>query len=116
MKDTAARLATSIQSLEEERNQSRAILSAMSEGVAVVDADRKVRFSNRAFREELRLDVDGDEIKGRHLIEVTRHNEILTMVDDVLDNGERMEIEMTTPGPDAQDRMVETGPPRSDVA
>lgn len=110
LNETAGRLTTTIQSLERERNQSRAILSSMSEGVAVVDADRKVRFSNRAFREELRLELDSETIKGRHLIEITRHKEILTMVDDVLDQGERRESEITTPGPDARDLLVRAAP------
>lgn len=110
MNETASRLASTIESLEEERNQSRAILSAMSEGVAVIDADRKIRFSNRAFREELRLDMDGDAMKGRRLIEITRHNEILTMVQQVLDKGERMESEITTPGPEPMDLLVRAAP------
>lgn len=110
MNDTASRLASTIKSLEEERNQSRAILSAMSEGVAVIDADRKIRFSNRAFREELRLDMDGDTMKGRRLVEITRHSEILNMVQDVLDKGERMESEITTPGPEPMDLLVRAAP------
>ena len=110
LNDTASRLASTIASLEEERNQSQAILSSMSEGVAVVDAERRVRFSNRSFREELRLDMDGDAMKGRHLVEITRHNEILTMVESVLTKGERMESEITTPGPDSRDLLVRAAP------
>lgn len=110
LNDTASRMASTIESLEAERNQSRAILSAMSEGVAVIDADRRIRFSNRAFREELRLDRDGDATKGRHLIEITRHNEIHTMIDKVLDQGVRMESEIRTPGPNSQDLLVHAAP------
>jgi len=110
LNETANRLSTTIHSLEEERNQSRAILSSMSEGVAVVDGEQKIRFSNRAFREELRLDSDGDAMKGRPLAEVLRHDEILTLVQEVLARGERLESEIETAGPDAQDFLVRAAP------
>lgn len=110
LSETGERMSSTIQSLEEERNQSRAILSAMSEGVAVVDSESRILFSNRAFRNELRLDNYSEALKGRHLVEITRHNEILSMVRDVLDSGDRMESEITTPGPDSQDLLVRAAP------
>jgi len=57
-----------------------------------------------------RLDMDGDAMKGRHLVEITRHNEILTMVESVLVKGERMESEITTPGPDSRDLLDRAAP------
>jgi two-component system phosphate regulon sensor histidine kinase PhoR len=78
MNETAARLAHTIGSLDGERNRSSAILRSMVEGVAVIDAQERLIFSNRAFSEILNLDPAS--IEGRHLIEVVRNSELLGLI------------------------------------
>jgi two-component system phosphate regulon sensor histidine kinase PhoR len=89
------RLARSMRLLEDESKQSAAVLSSMSEGVAVVDRDERIRYSNPAFRRALH---SGRELtfEGRRLVEVTRQSEILAMVQGVLKGGERREAEIAT--------------------
>ena len=67
-----------IRSLSGERNRAGAILRSMVEGVAVVDAQERIVFSNRAFSEILNLDASA--IEGRFLIEVIRHSELLGLI------------------------------------
>jgi two-component system phosphate regulon sensor histidine kinase PhoR len=89
------RLAQSMRTLEGERNQSAAVLSSMSEGVAVVDRDERIRYSNPAFRRALHSGRE-QTFEGRRLVELTRQSEILAMVQGVLKGGERMEAEIAT--------------------
>ena len=51
MNQTAARLDQEIRMLSGERNRSSAILRSMVEGVAVIDAEERLVFHNRAFSE-----------------------------------------------------------------
>ena len=89
------RLAQSMRALEGERNQSAAVLSSMSEGIAVVDRDERIRYSNPAFRRALHSGRE-QTFEGRRLVELTRQSEILAMVQGVLKGGERMEAEIAT--------------------
>jgi len=103
------RLAQSMRALEDERNQSAAILSSMSEGVAVVDRDERIRYSNPAFRRALHSGGD-QTFEGRRLVEVTRQSEILAMVQGVLKGGERMEAAIATAGLKPRHFLVRAAP------
>lgn len=109
LNQTVERLAQSMRSLEDERNQSGAILSSMSEGVAVVDRDERIRYSNPAFRQALHSGGDPN-ILGRRLVEVTRQSEILAMVQGVLRGRERMEGEIATAGLKPRHFLVRAAP------
>jgi len=78
LNQTAAWMDRTIHSLSGERNRSSAILRSMVEGVAVIDADEKLVFSNHAFSEILSLDFARSE--GRPMIEVLRHSELLGLI------------------------------------
>ena len=80
--ETAARLAETIRVLTEERNQSSAILGSMIEGVAVINPQERVIFSNRAFSQILGLDAV--PIEGRPLVEVVRQSDLLVVIKKVL--------------------------------
>jgi two-component system phosphate regulon sensor histidine kinase PhoR len=109
LNQTVERLSRSMRFLEDERNQSAAILSSMSEGVAVVDRDERIRYSNPAFRRALHS--GGDEtFEGRRLVEVTRQSEILAMVQGVLKGGERMEAAIATAGLKPRHFLVRAAP------
>jgi two-component system phosphate regulon sensor histidine kinase PhoR len=106
---TVEKLGQSMRLLEDERNQSGAILSSMSEGVAVVDRDRRIRYSNPAFRQAL-LPGGSEALEGRRLEEVTRQSEILSMVENVLTGGERMDAEIATPSLRPRHFLVRAAP------
>ncbi len=80
--ETARRLAELVQTLTEERNRTEAILASMGEGVAVVDADRRIVFCNHAFCNAVQW-AQGP-CGGRPLVEVVRQVELVTAVEQAL--------------------------------
>ncbi len=94
MNETAARLDLTIRSLAEERNRSETILRSMTEGVAVIDANQRVRFCNQAFCRIAGLPAAGCE--GRPLIEILRYPELLAAVQKSLALAEMVTGELTT--------------------
>lgn len=94
LNETAARMDRTIRSLSGERNRSSAILRSMVEGVAVIDAQERLVFSNRAFSEILNLDAAA--IEGRPLIEVVRNSDLLGLIRRALrgEEGVRGDIAM----------------------
>jgi two-component system, OmpR family, phosphate regulon sensor histidine kinase PhoR len=92
LNDTAARMDTTIRSLSGERNQSSAILRSMVEGVAVIDANERLVFSNRAFSEILNLDPA--LIEGRPLLEVVRNSDLLSLIRRALRGEEGLRADM----------------------
>jgi two-component system, OmpR family, phosphate regulon sensor histidine kinase PhoR len=78
LNETAAWMDRTIRSLSGERNRSSAILRSMVEGVAVVDADEKLVFCNRAFSEVWNL--DSAAIEGRPVIEAVRNSDLLGLI------------------------------------
>lgn len=74
----AAQLDRTISSLSGERHRSSAILRSMVEGVAVIDAQEKIIFSNRAFSNILNL--DNASVEGRPVIEVLRNSDLLGLI------------------------------------
>ena len=79
---TAARLAETIRVLSDERNREATILGSMIEGVAVISARERVLYSNRAFSQI--LDLEGQAVEGRPLIEVVRHSVLLAVIKQAL--------------------------------
>jgi len=78
LNETAKQLDFEIRLLSNERNRSGAILRSMVEGVAVIDAQERLVFCNRAFSEILNLDPASSE--GRPLIELVRISELLGLI------------------------------------
>jgi two-component system, OmpR family, phosphate regulon sensor histidine kinase PhoR len=92
LNETAARMDRSFRSLSGERNRSAAILRSMVEGVAVIDAQERLVFFNRAFSEGLNLDPAA--IEGRSLIEVVRNSDLLGLIRRVLRGEEGLRTDM----------------------
>jgi two-component system phosphate regulon sensor histidine kinase PhoR len=92
LNETAARLGESIRLLTEERNRSTAILGSMIEGVAVISAQERVLYSNRAFSQILGLDAG--QIEGRSLIEVVRQSDLLAVIRAALTRYEQISSEI----------------------
>jgi two-component system phosphate regulon sensor histidine kinase PhoR len=78
LNQTAAHLDHEIRLLSSERNRASAILRSMVEGVAVVDAQERLVFCNRAFSEILNLQSATSE--GIPLIEVMRNSDLLGLI------------------------------------
>jgi two-component system, OmpR family, phosphate regulon sensor histidine kinase PhoR len=94
LNETAAWMGQTIHSLSGERNRSGAILRSMVEGVAVIDAQEKIVFCNRAFSEVWNL--DSAAIEGRPVIEAVRNSDLVTLIRRALqgEDGVRSEIAM----------------------
>jgi two-component system phosphate regulon sensor histidine kinase PhoR len=92
LNETAERLDATIRSLSGERNRSSAILRSMVEGVAVIDAQERLVFCNRAFLDILNLDAAKSE--GRPVIEVIRNSELLGLVRKALRGDEGLQTDI----------------------
>jgi two-component system, OmpR family, phosphate regulon sensor histidine kinase PhoR len=90
---TAARMDREIRLLSGERNRSSAILRSMVEGVAVIDAEERLVFYNRAFSEI--LNVDPASAEGRPLIEVIRNSDLLSLIRRALHGEEGLQTDIT---------------------
>jgi len=94
LNETARRLESEIQLLSGERNRSSAILRSMVEGVAVIDAQERLVFCNRAFSEILNIDSKSSE--GRPLIEVVRNSELTGLIRKALNGEEGLQSDIVT--------------------
>jgi two-component system phosphate regulon sensor histidine kinase PhoR len=92
LNETARQLDLEIRLLSGERNRSSAILRSMVEGVAVIDAQERLVFSNRAFSEILNLGSATSE--GRPLIELVRISELLTLIRRALKGEEGLQSDI----------------------
>jgi len=94
LNETAAWMDSTIRSLSGERNRSSAILRSMVEGVAVIDAQERLVFCNRAFSEIWNL--DSAAVEGRPLIEAVRNSDLVGLIRRALrgEEGLRSEIAM----------------------
>jgi two-component system phosphate regulon sensor histidine kinase PhoR len=93
MNQTAARLDLEIRTLSGERNRSSAILRSMVEGVAVIDAEEKLVFYNRAFSEI--FGVQTSTAEGRTLIEVVRNAELVGLIRKALRGEEGLQDDIS---------------------
>jgi two-component system, OmpR family, phosphate regulon sensor histidine kinase PhoR len=94
LNETAARLAGTIRSLEDERNLSAAILGSMVEGVAVVNAGERLLFANPAFAGILGLETPPKF--GSALVEFVRQTELIESVRRVLRGEPAVHAEIMT--------------------
>jgi two-component system phosphate regulon sensor histidine kinase PhoR len=76
------RLAVQFAQLDQDRQQLRAVLGSMIEGVVAVDADSNVLFANERAGELLNFPVS--QAAGRKLWEVVRHRPVQDLVQEVL--------------------------------
>ncbi len=94
------RLATQFAELDEERQQLRAILSGMVEGVVALDAEQRILFANdRAL--EL-LDIRGQAVIGRRMWEVVRQRSLIELVRKAMIDPNPCREELTKTGPSAR--------------
>jgi two-component system phosphate regulon sensor histidine kinase PhoR len=89
-------LVARLEALARDRNQLRAILASMIEGVVAVDTSGVVLHSNAVAGEILR--VPPPLARGRRLRETTRVREVSELLEQVLSTGESSEREAVLPG------------------
>jgi two-component system phosphate regulon sensor histidine kinase PhoR len=94
------RLAAQFAQLDEERQQLRAILSGMVEGVVALDARQRILFANE--RALALLDLVGQAVIGRKLWEVVRQRGLTELVRKALAEKEPCREELTWSGPAAR--------------
>ncbi len=110
LNETGERLESTIALLKTEQNLNRAILSAMSEGVAVIDLDERMLFANTAFLEMVCLNFDGNRVKGRRLSEITEEREIGEMARKVITHNKRLECEISLRQAEVRNLLVQVAP------
>lgn len=93
LNDTATRLSQTIRSLTDERNRSAAILRSMAEGVAVIDAQERIIFCNRAFCEI--LDLDPLWCEGHPLLEAVRQWDLVAVIRKALAGQQALQSEVS---------------------
>lgn len=120
--EVVPRLAARIAALELNRQQLRAVLEGMIEGVIVVDMNRRLRFANPSARRLFGLDASAE---GRLLPEVVRSTGVHEAVDATLSATEIFKGEITLEGREMVARLhpkilqvhgsTLPGPPRAAV-
>jgi two-component system, OmpR family, phosphate regulon sensor histidine kinase PhoR len=108
LNETAARLDKSIRSLTEERNRWTAILSSMSEGIALVGPDERILFCNKAFSQA--LGVGGGDFTGRSLEVVTGQPTISEYSRAAVTEGRTIEGEIQVASPRTRHLLVRAAP------
>jgi two-component system phosphate regulon sensor histidine kinase PhoR len=109
---TASQMDATIRVLTDERNRSAAILRSMIEGVAVISAQERVLFSNRAFSQI--LGVDTIAVEGRPLVEVVRQSDLLGIIKRALAGREEISSEIVVGTVRPRSFAVTASPVRAD--
>jgi two-component system phosphate regulon sensor histidine kinase PhoR len=94
VRKAAEQLETQFRGLTDERERVNAILRSMVEGVAVVDAQERIVFCNRAFAAI--FGTSEASARGRLLVELVRYPDVLEHVRGVLAGKELDPIEVET--------------------
>jgi two-component system, OmpR family, phosphate regulon sensor histidine kinase PhoR len=108
------RLSSQFAQLDEERQQLRAILSGMIEGVVALDARQRILFANE--RALTLLDLTGQAVIGRKLWEVVRQRGLTELVRKALAETEPCREELTWSGPSARNLTAHAARLQGNVA
>ncbi len=112
------RLSEQFAQLDEDRQQLRAVLSSMVEGVVALDREQRILFANE--RAGQLLDFPSQSAMGRHLDELVRQRSLQELVFRALDGADFQRQELTWNGPGPRSLAVHVGklpgaPPRGIV-
>jgi two-component system phosphate regulon sensor histidine kinase PhoR len=100
----ADQLTGRLDTITRQRDEQRAVLCAMGEGVLAVDAEQSVVLVNDAAARM--LDMDAQTARGRPLLEVARSADLLGFVTDVLAAGAGAREREITAGSGAEERLL----------
>jgi two-component system phosphate regulon sensor histidine kinase PhoR len=98
------RLAVQFAQLEEDRQQLRAVLSGMIEGVVALDANQRILFANE--RAQQLLEFPPASVGGRKLWEVVRQRSVQEVVERALAQAEPQREELDWHGPTGRSLAV----------
>jgi two-component system phosphate regulon sensor histidine kinase PhoR len=98
------RLSARIAQLEADRQQLRAILSGMVEGVVALDSEQRILFAND--RAGQLLEITGQAVVGRPLWEVVRQRSLIDVIRRALDSPEAQREEIKWTGAAARSLTV----------
>lgn len=93
--EMAFQLNNQIQALKTERSQMAAVLSGMTDGVVIVDADGKIQLSNRAA--EAMFNIQAEYAVGQTLIQILRDHQIYELWHLSLLAGESQQMNIDIP-------------------
>jgi two-component system phosphate regulon sensor histidine kinase PhoR len=102
------RLASQFAQLDEDRQQLRAILSGMVEGVIALDRDQRIMFVNN--RAAQLLEIQAPAVVGRRIWEVFRHRPLQDVVRRALAEGEPCQEELHWNGAVSRNLTVHAAP------
>lgn len=105
---TSERLAAQFKQMDEDRQQLRAVLASMVEGVIAVDAQQQILFANERAGQLLEFDTRASV--GRRLWEVVRRRPIQEVVNSALSDGKGHQKELSWNGSSHRSLMVHAGP------
>jgi two-component system phosphate regulon sensor histidine kinase PhoR len=108
MNRTSERLAAQFIQLDEERQQLRAVLGSMVEGVIALDATQKILFANE--RAAQLLEFDSRTAVGRRLWEMIRHRPLHEAVNAVLAQRQAQRQELNWLGTTVKSLAVHASP------
>jgi two-component system phosphate regulon sensor histidine kinase PhoR len=94
--------------MADERQQLRAVLSSMVEGVVALDAEQRILFANERAGQLLHFDVQ--QAVGRRLYELVRHRQIQKAVQAVLANARGQQQELNWHDAGGRSLMLHAGP------
>ncbi len=103
----ASSLSATLHDLRDERDQQRAILDGMSEGVLVLDNEGRIVMMNAALRAMLLV---GSDVKGRLLVEAVRHAELHDFAKKARELRGTTSKELDLPGLQPRRLLVQTTP------
>jgi len=89
----AQRLEKLFEEASREKEEIKSVLSAMIEGVAVLDSQGRIVLANEGFKKIFNL----SEVIGTHYWEVVRSTDLRDLVDKVIKSGESRTIEIKMP-------------------
>jgi two-component system phosphate regulon sensor histidine kinase PhoR len=108
--EMSIRLADQFVALEQDRQQLRAILGGMIEGVVAIDAQQRLLFANE--RGSKLLEFNPHTAVGLKFWEVVRQRQIVTMVEKALDHGEPEQAEFDWRGNPGKTLLAHVSPLR----
>lgn len=114
LNQTALRLERTILTLTDEWNRSAAILASMKEGVVEIDANKRVTFCNAAFRQL--ADIPDTGWKGRPVVELIRHSDLIAMIQRGLAGNEVIHGEVVVGSIRTRSFAVASAPVQSEAA
>jgi two-component system phosphate regulon sensor histidine kinase PhoR len=94
LNDMAGRIESQMKNLSAEKQRLETILRGMGEGVMVASGDGRISLSNPAFRSL--FGITGDP-EGRHLIEISRHPDLLEAFTQMQSSGTELVREIFIP-------------------